>query len=143
MERQPETPEQRAEREEEQREEDAAWIQECRRRVPESADLEWDEFFHGVWSVLEVLDEEDASFLADDMEWCAYMDAGGLGWIEDEHGRAVFVSYLPTQSDRPCIPRDGRAVRARLAMAAGPWGCAWAGAMSAAPGRPCPRRRSR
>ena len=111
------SPEALAELEEEQREEDTAWIEECRRRVPESADLEWDEFFHGVWQFLEVLDDPDAFFMADDMDQCKrHLDAAdaqdAAGWLEDVRyaDGAIFIEYLLSSSAGRPAAIGGRAL---------------------------------
>jgi hypothetical protein len=97
MEREFETPEAREEREEEEREEDAAWIAKCIRRVPELRDFERE--FRRWLEFLQELEQQDADDLADDLEQCAYhlrtpdvYDTAG--WIEDEHGGAVYIEWV-------------------------------------------------
>lgn len=72
---------------------EAEWKDECIRRVPELASVEDDEFRR--WQdFLEELDTLTADEMADVLEQCAYyLDEPGLGWIESEHGGAVFRPY--------------------------------------------------
>jgi hypothetical protein len=74
---------------------DVAWEAECTRRVPELADVDDDEFYR--WqNFLEELDDDYAH--ADDLAQAIGMldatdDDDAAGWIEDEHGGAVFIPY--------------------------------------------------
>jgi hypothetical protein len=70
--------------------EDSAWEDECLQRVPEIDDLD-DREFHRCQNFLEELDAMDADTLAMELDECAYYLRDGRGWIEDEHGGAVYL----------------------------------------------------
>jgi hypothetical protein len=101
MDRQPARPsrmsdEERTLREAEELCEQGAWESKCLRDVPELYDV--DEHAYRDWcNWLEDLVTMDDEEMANDLDECAYyLDAEGpdedrFGWIEDEHGGAVFV----------------------------------------------------
>jgi hypothetical protein len=71
---------------------EAAFQEDCLRRVPELAGLADEREFHGWTFWMEELAEMTADAMADDLAECAeYMD--GAGWIEDTRGHAVFISH--------------------------------------------------
>ena len=79
---------------------EAAFFDECERRVPELCDLpglidadDHEREFHRWCQWLEELDDLDADGIERDLEECAehLEEVWRAGWLEDENGGAVFV----------------------------------------------------